>query len=94
MKTRYTVVQHSAWAGKGDPQFRRAVEEAVVTEAIDHAKVKKAGGVLFTTYGEAADYAMEQNYPPEVKGITPRCRGTFARSKVGGRAIYVPSAKG
>ena len=87
----YTLVRHSAHPH--DYQFQRAVESTSVADA-EAKKVKKAGGVVFDSYGAASAQEYRENYPPEVQGMIPRCRGSFSRQKVGGLAVYLPGEDG
>lgn len=90
----YTLVQHSGYGFAGKPDFARAVEEAYVDDLKAQDKIRKAGGLLFLSYGEASKYAHELNYPPEVPGLVPRVQGTFhPRLKVGGLLVYLPSER-
>ena len=90
MGTKYTLVQHSGWVAGGNPQFRDAVEEWVLDSEAQERKVKEVGGLVFDSYSSASNAADEENYPPEIKGIIPRVRGTFSTKHVRGAAIYVP----
>lgn len=86
----FTLVQHSAWAGREDPCFKNAVETRLVTTKKEQDKVKKAGGMLIESGTRAYDLEQEINYPPDVAGLIPKVRGKFARSKIDGMAIYIP----
>lgn len=88
---RWTLVQHSAMGYKGDAGFARAVETRSVRTLAEQRRVLRAGGVLFATYGAADDAAEKVNYPPEVKGLYPRVRGSFAPEQVDGLRIYRPA---
>lgn len=93
MSELYTVVQHSAWVTKRDPQFEHALESAAITEKQAN-KVRALGGLVFDSYGKAEDYAEAEQYPPGYAGLIPVARGTFTRHKLAeieGRPIYVPA---
>jgi hypothetical protein len=87
---KYTAVMHSAGAYAGDPQFTSALEEAAVSTHAEMRKVKKAGGVLFDTYTEAADFCETENYPPGIEGLIPHVPGTFGKLTLEGRRVYLP----
>lgn len=88
---KWTLVQHSGFGYGGDRQFARAVENASVDTKRDLGAVIKVGGVLFDTYQESSDAEYKENYPNPDMGITPFCRGSFAKSKIDGLKIYIPS---
>lgn len=90
----WTLVQHSAYGYNENRVFENAVEERHLSLDSEVEKVKSSGGMLFDSYTEAADAAESENYPPEVTGITPRARGSFARKQIDGLRIYVPKAGG
>lgn len=91
-ESKYTLVQHSGFGYAHKEAFRLAVESREVSGK-DIERVKKVGGVLFDTYGEAMDAEDRENYPPGVEGICPKVRGTFHHSVVDGLAIYLPDRK-
>jgi len=89
----WTLVRHSAWTAKRDPCFEHAVEADTV-EPRHLAGVARVGGLLFQDYGDASEREEAENYPPEVQGLVPRCRGTFkwvGPAKGGGIDVYVPA---
>ncbi len=86
----YTLVQHSGFGYAGKPGFCQAVETRTLTKG-DATRVRKAGGVIVPTYSEAESLAEHVNYPPEVVGMHPRCRGNFSKKKVDQLRIYVPT---
>lgn len=74
---KYTLVQHSAAAHGGDGTFSLAVElRSVFGKQV--ADVAKAGGLIFNSYTEAAEAEVDENYPPDVVGLTPRVGGSFS----------------
>jgi hypothetical protein len=85
--TQYTLVQHSGF--RHDVGFAQAVEEAVVTTEAELQTVRKAGGALYSTYREVSKAEYDENYPPNVKGIYPKAKGTFSTQALDGRKIYV-----
>ena len=92
-KELYALVQHSGYVGGGNGQFKSAVEQVLVSEKRAE-RIKSVGGLVFADYSEADDAAMAENYPPEVKGMIPRVRGTFHKTmKVDGMAVYIPAPK-
>jgi hypothetical protein len=86
----YTLVQHSAWVAKRDPQFQWAVETRSIQTKAQGERVLKAGGVIFTDYNLASEREYAENYPPHIQGIVPRCEGHFATAVLDGSPIYVP----
>lgn len=90
----YTLVQHSGYGRAGKPDFARAVEEARVEDLKTVDKIRAAGGMVFSSYGDASKYAQDINYPPEVLGLVPRAQGVFhPRLKVDGLRLYLPSER-
>lgn len=88
----YTLVQHSGYGVAGDPHFRHAVEEHLVSTAAEREKVQKVGGLLFPDYAAAAEAMMRVNYPPGFDGhLVPHVNGTFSDLRLDGLAIYVPT---
>lgn len=85
-KVKWTLVQHSGYLVAGKLGFKNAVEQQHVSTQAEADKVLKAGGILSDSYPDD----MDVNYPPEVSGMYPRCRGTFSSLKVDGRPIYIP----
>jgi hypothetical protein len=88
MRTVWTLVQHSGV--RHDPGFAQAVEEVPITTVAARDRVIRAGGVIYDTYASATRAEYAENYPPEVQGLYPRARGTFSKSVINGRPIYVP----
>jgi hypothetical protein len=85
---KWTIVQHSGYSHGDNPQFAQGLEEAGVDKASDIARVEKAGGLLFASYMEASDFAEAEMYR-DVSGLIPRAPGKFARTKIGGRRVYI-----
>jgi hypothetical protein len=46
---------------------------------------------LFDTYEDAENYADAEMYPPEVHGLIPEVRGSFADVRIDQLQIYVPA---
>lgn len=88
-KVLYTVVQHSG-VQTGHSEFKYGLEEARVETEAQRALVEKAGGVLFTSYSEAADYAMTEQYQEDNRGLIPHAPGTFSSRRLHGRKVYRP----
>jgi hypothetical protein len=89
--TLYTLVQHSGVI-TGHAEFTNAVELRSITDR--HVeKIKAAGGLIFEDYTSASEAEEAENYPPEVTGLIPHVRGSFAKTQVGGSPVYVPAAK-
>lgn len=92
----HTVVQHSGYGYKGDPQFIKGLESRTVDTRATLDRVKKAGGVLFHSYAQAEDYCMEEMYrtaPPGAFTLTPQAPGEFSDRVVDGLRIYVPPVR-
>lgn len=88
---KWTLVRHSAWTVKRDPQFKEAVQMATLTSAKEVAKVERVGGLVFDDYKDADDREYAENYKvSNVKGLIPRVPGSFVRATVGGAEIYIP----
>jgi hypothetical protein len=90
---KWTLVQHSGFGYGGNPEFRKAVETRSLSKAAEVKKVKAAGGVVLDSYGSASDREFDENYPEEVQGLVPHCRGTFAKTEIDGLKIYIPAEK-
>lgn len=90
----WTLVQHSAWTVNNDLRFRRAVEGVRVATAAEERKVRRVGGVLLSTYALASGIEYDVNYPASnTSFLIPRCEGTFAKARVDGAAVYVPTQR-
>ena len=88
-RTYYTLVRHSAYVGRQDPAFKRAVEEWAIDGANAMKAVVAAGGRIFNDYAEARKQAFCFNYPEADRGLIPQAGGTF-RGAVDGMPIFVP----
>ena len=88
----WAVVQHSGYGYGGDPTFQLGLETNHVTTAAARDRVKRAGGVLFATYGAADDYCMKEMYRdvPE-PALVPRAPGMFSDKVIDGLRIYKPA---
>lgn len=93
METQWTIVRHSAYGYQGGPQFKRAVETRGILLAGEARIVQKAGGVLFSTYREAEEFAFSASYPEGNSGIIPAAGGTFSDKEIDGLRVYVPVRK-
>lgn len=90
--TRYTIVQHSAWATGRDPHFERGLETAAIPTAKTEQRIRAAGGLVFDTYAQAAAFEDTEPYPPGQPGVIPAAPGTFDYSlTLDGRALYLPA---
>lgn len=87
---KWTVVQHSGYGYAGKPDFEHAVEAKGVSSKAEERRVEKAGGALFGSYEEATKFEETANYPPDVRGLVPHCKGTFSELDIDGLKIYVP----
>ena len=87
---RWTVVQHSGFAYAGNQEFITGLEEASLNTDAEVNRVKQAGGIVFDNYSMAMDYAEKESYPEEYGGLLPLAPGTFSRSQIDGRRIYIP----
>lgn len=87
---KWTIVQHSGWGYNMDPTFQRAVEMRHVGTKAEQTKVEKAGGILFDTYGEAADFEEKANgiSTEEIPFLT--VKGKFSDKDIDGLKIYIP----
>jgi hypothetical protein len=87
---KWTIVQHSGYGYKRNPQFQHAVEVRKTESAAEERRVEKAGGILFDTYMEAENFAERANYPVGHVGIIPDARGTFSVWVIDDLHIYIP----
>jgi len=77
--TSWTIVQHSAFGYKNNPQFEQGLETRPVRTVWEKARVEAAQGILFNSYREAEDFAMSAMYPEgHPGGIIPDAKGTFS----------------
>ncbi len=93
---KWTLVQHSACGYRGLLAWERGVETRQVGTDVEEARVRKAGGFLFDTYGEAEDQMMKSNYPKGTDGplMYPEVLGTFAEHlAIDGLKIYIPKTE-
>jgi hypothetical protein len=87
---RWTIVQHSAFGYKQDPQFERAVETRQIQNSIEMIRVNRAHGCVFNSYMEAEEFAEKANYPDGHEGIIPGVKGKFSVWLIDGLKIYIP----
>ena len=87
---RWTLVQHSACAAKGDPRFRNQVEQAAVTTHQQLGEIVDAGGVTFTDYMAAEEYLDQVNYPDRAAGADEATDRFHQSLTIDGRALYLP----
>lgn len=93
----WTLVQHSAYAAKGDPRFKDAVEPAGLTTHQQLGEVVDARGLLFTSLPEAEGVADDVSMPsldralyPDRVSIDAPIELTFHEVlSIGGRALFV-----
>jgi len=88
--TKWTLVQHSGYGYAAKPAFKLGVETRQVEGAKEIERVRRAGGMLFDSYGEAEDQADIENYPKGYEGLEPRVLGTFADAEVDQLRVYIP----
>lgn len=91
----YTVVQHSAYVGRRDPQFAAGLESKHIT-AKQAEKIRKAGGRVFASYNEAEDFAEAEQYPEGYNGLVPAAPGSFTtKFDIDGFPVYIepPTAR-
>ena len=86
----YTLVQHSGCGYGGKSGFARAVETRPLDKRQETA-VRKVGGLVIPTLELANRIVEDVNYPPEVQGLYPCCRGTFSIKEVDQLKIYLPT---
>jgi hypothetical protein len=87
---KWTVVQHSGYGYKGNPQFQQAVETRQLHTIGELRRVEQSGGVVFDSYLLAEEFAERANYPADYKGIIPDARGTFSSQTIDQLRIYKP----
>lgn len=88
---KWTLVQHSAYGYGNDRQFKAALETRMVRTGAQQEVVRRHGGLLFDSYGEAEDAAFEAQYPGNYEGLIPHAEGSFTRNyMVDGLRLYVP----
>jgi hypothetical protein len=86
----YTLVQHTGYTVGGNPQFKAAVEERAVQTKRQERAIRRAGGVIRTSYSAARDLATATNYPPGAVGLIPHAKGKFVTRKGFDEPIFVP----
>jgi hypothetical protein len=87
---KWTIVQHSGYGYKGNPQFKQAVETRKLDTVGQVRLVERVGGVVFDSYLEAESFAERANYPADYTGIVPDARGTFSKLMIDNLRIYKP----
>lgn len=87
---KWTLVQHSGFGYANNPEFQQAVETRSLSNAREIKRVNDAGGMVFDSYSDASDREFEENYPPEVQGLVPKCRGLFSEKKIDELRVYIP----
>jgi hypothetical protein len=90
VQNKWTVVQHSGYGYKGNPQFKQAVETRQVQTKGEMSLVERSGGVVFDSYLLAEEFAERANYPADYNGIIPDARGTFSKLMIDSLRIYIP----
>ena len=88
----YTLVQHSAYGYKGDPQFEKGVETRPLNTASVIGTVVKAGGVALS-YEDASDLAHQEMYHKDNPSLMPDARGKYLRHQIDGLHVYIPVNK-
>ena len=86
----FTLVQHSGCGYGGKPEFARSVEIRHLDKKQERV-VRKVGGMIIPDHAMASELEEHVNYPPEVMGLYPRCRGVFSSREVDKLSIYVPT---
>lgn len=86
----YTLVQHSGFADGGNPAFERGLEPAALMLKKTFDQVRRAGGLTFGVYADAADAALNHSYPTGTEGLIPQAPGSFSDKEVDGRRVYIP----
>jgi hypothetical protein len=87
---KWTVVQHSGFGYKDNPQFEHAVEVRQIHNEGELRRVERVGGILLNSYMEAEAFAERANYTPSNKSIIPNARGTFSKLQIDALCIYIP----
>ena len=88
---KWTIVQHSAYGYKRNPQFEAAVETRMLDNAGQISRVKRCGGILFDSYRDAEDFAEKANYPDDNPSIIPEAKGRFSKVVfIDDLALYIP----
>jgi hypothetical protein len=87
---KWTVVQHSGYGYKGNPQFEHAVEVRQLHNLGELRLVERVGGMVLDSYMDAEAFAERANYRPSNKGIIPNAMGTFSKLQIDGLKIYIP----
>ena len=89
----YTLVRHSAYGYKGDPQFKQGLEIRQVSSKAELAKVAKAGGLLLRCF-DAADRAADTWFTYMDKPwwtMIPEAHGRFSALQIDQLDIYIPA---
>jgi len=94
----WTIVQHSAYGYRGDPQFARGLEIRRLgghgePPAVELARVNQAGGVVLSSYTAAVEFEEAEAYPLGTNGATPQAPGRFSDKTVDGLRIYIPAVE-
>jgi hypothetical protein len=88
----WTLVQHSAYGYQEKPGWDKAVETRKLTTEAELDRVRKVGGLLFSTYDAADQQEYQSNYPDGAgeRLMYPQVKGTFSDKEVDGLKIYIP----
>ena len=86
----HTLVQHSGFGYGGKSGFARAVEIRSLNKK-QEAIVRKVGCLIIPTRELAGRMEEDINFPPEVQGLYPCCRGMFSSKEVDQLKVYLPT---
>ena len=86
----HTIVRHSAFGYVKDPVFKQGLEVRSLLTKRQQERVLKEGGIIFSDFGDAIEYAYAEAYPEKYDGLVPAAPGRFSKHCIDGLAIYIP----
>ena len=94
-KRAWTVAQHSGYGYGGNPEFEHGLEVRELGVhgepfARELGRVEAAGGIVFDSLADAAEFEHRAPYPDGYEGLIPRAAGSFSDRTIDGLRIYVP----
>lgn len=84
---KFTIVMHHAFAFEDDTTYGEKVQVVPAPGVREQRAVEQAGGLLFSTYGEAQAFVEKAHSYAEKNG---ELAGHYAKRAIDGAWIYIP----